>query len=342
MDTDIVSAADPATGVTAFTFGDPEGVMDRRDFLSYIEVWNNGRWYEPPVSLVGLAKARFVSPHHASAIAYKRNQLLRHFEPTRYLDSRNFGEFVLNLLTMGNGYFERTDNLARKPLALRNSPALYTRRGLEEGRYWWVPGYKQEVEFRRDSVFHLFEPDLTQEIYGLPEYLGALQSGFLNEQATLFRRRYYANGSHAGFIFYLNEATLQQGDVDAIRQAMKDAKGPGNFRNLFIHAPAGKPDGVKIIPIAEVAAKDEFLGIKNTTRDDILAAHRVPPQLLGVVPINSGGFGDVSKAADVFYVNEIEPIWTRLFEVNEWLGVEAVRRREYEPLAKGEAAPAAA
>lgn len=28
------------------------------------------------------------------------------------------------------------------------------------------------------------------------------------------------------------------------------------------------------IPISEVAAKDEFLGIKNATRDDILALHR--------------------------------------------------------------------
>ena len=31
-----------------------------------------------------------------------------------------------------------------------------------------------------------------------------------------------------------------------------------------------------------------FLNIKDVTRDDILAAHRVPPQLLGVVPKNTG------------------------------------------------------
>lgn len=36
-------------------------------------------------------------------------------------------------------------------------------------------------------------------------------------------------------------------------------------------------DGIKIIPLSEVPTKDEFLNIKNVSRDDIMAAHRVPP-----------------------------------------------------------------
>lgn len=62
--------------------------------------------------------------------------------------------------------------------------------------------------------------------------------------------------------------------------------------------PNGKKDGLQLIPISEVAAKDEFIGIKNVTRDDVLAAHRVPPQLLGIIPQNSGGFGDIGKAKE--------------------------------------------
>lgn len=34
----------------------------------------------------------------------------------------------------------------------------------------------------------------------IPEYLSALNATWLNESATLFRQRYYKNGSHAGFI----------------------------------------------------------------------------------------------------------------------------------------------
>ena len=62
-----------------------------------------------------------------------------------------------------------------------------------------------------------------------------------------------------------------------------------------MYSPNGKKDGIQIIPLSEVAAKDEFLNIKNVSRDDMLAAHRVPPQLMGIIPTNTGGFGDVEK-----------------------------------------------
>ncbi|ALN92914.1 phage portal family protein [Lysobacter gummosus] len=87
----------------------------------------------------------------------------------------------------------------------------------------------------------------------------------------------------------------------------------------------GKKDSVQVIAISEVASKDEFLGIKGATRDDVLAAHRVPPQLLGTVPNNTGGFGDVEKAARVFARNELLPLQTRFRRVDDRIGEEVVR-----------------
>src|SRR5690606_37324551 len=131
----------------------------------------------------------------------------------------------------------------------------YTRRGKADDTYWFIKGFQQEHEFRRGSVFHLMEPDINQELYGLPEYLSALNATWLNESATLFRRRYYKNGSHAGFILYMTDPAQNEDDVTALRTALKEAKGPGNFRNLFMYAPNGKKDGIQVIPVAEVAAK---------------------------------------------------------------------------------------
>src|SRR5690606_27280040 len=133
--------------------------------------------------------------------------------------------------------------------------------------------------------------------------------------ATLFRRRYFLNGSHAGFIMYINDATFDQNDIDEIRTALRQSKGPGNFRNLFLYSPNGKKDGVQLLPVSEVAAKDDFLHIKNTTRDDQLAGHRIPPQLMGILPNNTGGFGDVVKASQVFVINELEPLQAALQQV---------------------------
>ncbi len=114
----------------------------------------------------------------------------------------------------------------------------------------------QPYEFTKGSIFDLMEPDLNQEVYGLPEYLSAIPSTLLNESATLFRRKYYMNCSHAGFIMYMTDPAQSQEDVNNIPATMKGAKGPGNFRNRFMYSPNGKKDGIQIIPLSEVTAKD--------------------------------------------------------------------------------------
>ncbi len=139
----------------------------------------------------------------------------------------------------------------------------------------------------------------------------------------------YQNGSHAGFIMYMSDAAASQTDVDNIRNAMKGARGPGNFRNLFMYSPNGKKDGIQIIPLSEVAAKDEFWNIKNVTRDDQLHAHRVPPQLMCIVPENAGGFGNVKEASEVFVRNELIPLQRRMQELNDWIGEEVITFEPY-------------
>lgn len=332
------SSAAPADAKTtgsaiAFTFGDPEPVLDRRELLGMIECWQNGRWYEPPVSKDGLTRTFEMSPHHGSCIRLKRNLLSKYFIPSPWLDRPTFEKFALDYIVLGNGYLERRDNLIGRPLKMNHALGRFMRRGCEEGRYFFVPGWRQEHEFPVGKIFHLAEYHPSQEIYGLPEYLSAIQSGLLNEAATLFRRKYYTNGSHAGYILYASGAGLANEDADAIRKALRESKGPGNFRNLFLHAPGGKEGDIKLLPISQVSASDEFLGIKNTSRDDQLAAHRTPPNLVGVVPANAAGFGPVDKAVAAFIELEIEPVQLRMLELNEWLGEEAIAFRRYEAIA---------
>ncbi|MDR1853474.1 MAG: phage portal protein [Azoarcus sp.] len=311
--------------IEQFTFGDPEPVISGRGILDYIECARLYKWYEPPISLDGLARAVGASVYHASAMIVKRNVLTSSFVPHKLLSRATFERFAWEYIVFGNAYLERRDNRLGKPLSLECPLAKYMRRALDLEHYFFVPAYKTEHEFKRGMIFHLIEPDLHQEVYGLPQYIAALNSAFLNESATLFRRRYFNNGSHAGFILYMTDAAHNQEDIEGLRQALKDSKGPGNFRNLFMYAPNGKKDGLQLIPISEVAAKDDFLNIKNTTRDDQLAAHRVPPQLMGVIPANVGGFGDAEKAAAVFWANEITPLQSRFRDVNEWIGEEVMR-----------------
>lgn len=270
--------------------------------------------YEPPVSFDGLARTYRAAVHHSSPIAVKRDILSSTYIPHRLLSQQAFTRFVQDYLVFGNAYLEKRTNRLGGVLLLEPTLAKYTRRRVDLDAYWFVQYgmTTQPYEFMPGSIFHLLEPDINPEIYGLPGYLSAIPSILRNESATLFRRRYYLNGSNAGFIMYMTDATQNQEDVNNIRHAMKSAKGPGNFRNLFMYSLNGKKDGIQIIPLSEVAAKDEFLNIKNLSRDEMMAAHRFPPQMMGIIPNNTGGFGDVEKASGVFVRNELMPLQKRL------------------------------
>jgi PBSX family phage portal protein len=327
--TEVAVQAAEKTGAMAFTFGEPESVLSGRAILDYLECWFNGRWYEPPMSLDGLARSVKASVHLDSGLRFKRNQLSRLFIPHRLLSRQAFEQIAQDYLALGNGYLERQVSRLGSPLALETPLAKYMRVG-KEGVFFQVLGWRQEHEFEPGSVFHLREVDLHQEIYGMPEWLSALQSALLNQSATLFRRKYFENGSHAGFILYMTDAAQSEQDIDDLRTALKNAKGPGNFRNLFVYAPNGKKEGIQLIPVSEVSAKDEFNSIKDQTREDVLAALRVYPQLMGIVPKNAGGFGSPKEAFEVWSTLELGPLQERFLLINEWVGEEVVRFRPFD------------
>lgn len=105
-------------------------------------------------------------------------------------------------LVSGNAYLEKRTYRLGSILSLESSLAKYTRRDVDLDTNWFVQYgmTTQPYEFTKGSIFHLIEPNLNQEIYGLPEYLSAIPSALLNESATLFRRKYYINDSNAGLM----------------------------------------------------------------------------------------------------------------------------------------------
>ena len=319
--------------VQAFSFGDPIPVLDRAEILNYFEsVLIYEKYYNPPINLSYLAKALVASPHHQSAITVKKNILLSTCKTTALLPRTQLEKLVQDYLVFGNAFIEVVKNAFGDVIALRSPLAKYMRVGVDEGQFFQIVTGYEEYEFKKGSVLQLINPDINQEIYGVPEYLAALQSAFLNESATLFRRKYYLNGAHAGSIIYMTDPTQNQDDIEAIKTQIRQTKGTGNFKNLFVYIPNGKKDGMQVIPLSDAIAKDDFLNIKNASRDDVLAAHRVPPQLMGIVPNNTGGFGDVEKATRVFFINEIIPLQERLKEINSWVGEEVITFSDYKLL----------
>lgn len=154
--------------------------------------------------------------------------------------------------------------------------------------------------------FKMYDP--RQQIYGLPDYIGGLHSVLLNSEATIFRRRYYNNGAHMGFILYTSDPNLTLEMENEIKAKIAESKGLGNFRNMFINIPKGNPEGVKILPIGEVSAKDEFANIKNITAQDVFTAHRFPAGLAGTIPTNGAVMGNPETARATYRKDEVIPL----------------------------------
>ena len=302
-----------------FSFGAPESVL-ASNMGEYLGVFasDDGRIYKPPVSRTGLAKLLRANAHHGTIPRFKRNLLLRDFKPSAGCSAQTMGRAALDFMVFGECYFQRLRNIIGQVLELRHLPAINMRRKVGGGFVMLLPN-GQELHFAEDEVEHVMDYDVEQDVYGVPDYLGGMHSLLLNESATLFRRRYYNNGAHAGFIFYTNDPDLSEEDEEALKSQIGASKGVGNFRSMFVNIPGGDEKAIQIIPVGDVATKDEFERIKNITREDVIAAWRINPSLAGIMPENAGGFGDIEKIDRVYTNNEIRPICRLFLQINDVL-----------------------
>jgi len=279
---------------------------------------DNGRVYTPPVSRVGLAKLLRANAHHGAIPKFKRNLLLRDFLPSAGCSTQTMGRAGLDYMVFGEAFFYRRENVFGQVLELEHLPSINMRVKVDGGYLMLLPN-GDELEFDADEIEHVLDYDVEQNIYGVPDYLGGLQALLLNEAATLFRRRYYANGAHAGYIFYTNDPNLTEEDEDELQAQISASKGVGNFRSMFVNIPGGDEKAIQIIPVGDFQAKDELEKVKNITRNDIIAAWRMNPALAGIIPENAGGFGDIEKIDRVYTDNEMRPIYQLFLQVNQAL-----------------------
>jgi PBSX family phage portal protein len=322
--------AEPTSKSFAFTFGDPEPILNRSayDFLgTYLDV--GGNYYRPPVCLNGLVKLMGANAYHGTILHFKKNMIKKWFRPHPLLSGEEFEKLALNFVVTGNCYPQKLKNSFGRVTKLVSQPALSVRRMKAANQYLILTneagGFK-EIEFQPDEIIHLLEPDLRQGIYGIPEYLGGIQSVLLSEDSTLFRRKFMLNGNHLGYILVTSDADIDEPTATMIENQIKQSKGPGNFRSLYLNiGKTNSKEPVKVIPIGDIGSKDEFEVIKNITEREMLAMHRMQPGLSGVIPQNTGGFGDIEKIMKVYYELEIQAMQMTFLKLNDVLGEEVVR-----------------
>jgi hypothetical protein len=58
-----------------------------------------------------------------------------------------------------------------------------------------------------------------------------------------------------------------------------NAASSANFRSPFVNTPGSSNKAIQIIPVGDIATKNDFERIENITRNDVIAAWRITRRL---------------------------------------------------------------
>lgn len=315
-------------------FSNPVSVMNS-DILSYLEVALIDGLYEPPIEFDTLAKALRVNPTHASAIEFKRNNLAYTLSLSSQLKKEDLKRFIQDYLTFGNAYFQIVRNFSGlgRVVKVKHVPALYMRRREDLGWTYKPKQYDDDgrIDFKHGQIFHLADYDVAQEIYGLPAHVSGLTSIWLSDDATLFRRQYYRNGNHAGYLLYMNDPNMSDKQELEIKNKLKAKEGMA-FKNMFVNAKGKDTNPPELKPIGQVEAKDAFKDVMKQTTSDILSIHRVPLELMSIRREGITSSGDLNKVDWMFHKNELLPLADSLMDLNSFTEESIITLNPYEIL----------
>ncbi|WP_447880016.1 phage portal protein [Serratia fonticola] len=299
------ATATPARKMSIVSLGKPEPVLTTG--TDYKDIWydNDFDHYTQPIDRLALAQLVNLNGQHGG-ILYARHNMVCADYLGGGLPHQALKGGVFDYFTFGDLAIAKVRNGWGDVMGLAPLPSLYTR--IRKDDSFVVLQKGEPLEFAPEDVIFLRMYDPQQQVYGLPDYIGGIHSALLNSEATIFRRRYYHNGAHTGGIIYTNDPNLSTEVEDEIVQSLEQSKGIGNFSTLFVNIPKGDPDGIKFIPIGDISANDEFANVKNISAQDVLAAHRFPAGLAGIIPGNTGGLGDPGKARDTYRQDEVIPV----------------------------------
>lgn len=294
---------------SVITFGEPEPILTTG--TDYHNIWydNDYDHWRLPIDRLALAQLPNLNAQHGGVLYYRRNMVAGgHVKGG--LTGDQIEQMVFDYLLFGDVALLKIRNFFGEVIDLLPLPSLYLRRR-KNGDFVVLQEGPALVYDRGDIVFmKMYDP--RQQVYGLPDYIGGIHSALLNSEATIFRRRYYNNGAHMGFILYANDANISAEVEKEIKEKIEQSKGLGNFRNMFISIPKGDPDGVKLLPVGEVSAKDEFANVKGITAQDIFTAHRFPAGLGGIIPTNGAVLGNPETARETYRKDEVIPLQRKI------------------------------
>jgi PBSX family phage portal protein len=314
--------------VNAESFGKPDSALASNPYLEHFSTTVLGEegedYYEPPISFSGLAKLLRVNPQHSRLPSLVANWVVKRMKPNDLISRESVRRVVMEYCAMGNATVDlvRDRSDTKRVIAARHRPVINIRKLRRKKEQFGELNDGKITPLKVGSIVHIKEYDLMQSIYGVPFWIGALQSILLGEDIRLFPRRFFGNGAHA------KQAVITTGlganDRKAVDSQISETRNNGQFKTIVLHMGKGKADDlIKFIDFAENASKIEYGKLSSMTATDVLEAWGVPPELAGQMPDGPGSSRDLDKIERVFDSTIIVPIQQLVAEtINPFLPAE--------------------
>lgn len=243
---------------------------------------------EPFFDFNKLLDLYYLNTYHRRCILLKAS-LLSNIEDGSKLENQNLTPkellfaFVLNLELYGNAFMEQCRD------RLYVLPTLEAR--INEQREVFQVKDNAKIPI---NAKHLFYYSPKSRFYGEPDYLGSLQNISINAKADSFNNAFFENSARADKAIIFENAEPSTEQLSAFREFFgSNFKGYENAHKTLVVTANGENAKLRIEDLSKTDDLS-FKELKNLNRDEIIAAHGVPPRMIGVMSAgNLGGGGEL-------------------------------------------------
>lgn len=238
---------------------------------------------EPFFSYETLLELFYANTYHRRAIHLKAS-ILSNIEDGSRLEGMGktpkqllYG-FILNLELYGSAFLETTPN------SLYLLPTHEARVDIDHNVYQVKNGKKIQLEAKQLAYY---SPRSAH--YGEPDYLGSLYSILTSSKIDQFNNAFFDNSAKTDKAIIFENAEPDEAQMQAFQEFFgQNFKGYQNAHKTLIVTAHGENAKVRFEDLSKIEDLS-FEKLKNMNRDEIVAAHGVPPRLVGVA--ESGGLG---------------------------------------------------
>lgn len=265
---------------------------------------------DPFINFDELLMFYYANVYHQRSIRLKAALLSQIEETTldKHLPDTQFAKdfmyaFCMDLEIYGNGFIEKAGG--ESDFYLYNILGYEARLNKKREIYQLT----QDDEVKKLNGYHLRYYSPSGKFYGEPDYLTTLEQIQTSKKADGYNTSFFDNGARPGFGIIFENSSPNEQQIQSFKEFFgTNYKGYENaHKSLLLHTgkqSEGQPPAKVKLEKLDGVEDMSFEKLKNVGRDEIIAAHGVPPRLAGV--ITAGQLGGGTELIDQLHAfNEV-------------------------------------